>query len=87
MLEVHKWYNDFGKTCQQKVDIDFEPRYYLFDVPLVIVLMIFGFIMAFLSWKLYRQFGWNIYKKIGGDIHKQGMLDQMIIYFPIYFIY
>jgi len=49
-------------------------------MPLVIVLMIFALIMAFLSWKLYRQFGWNIYKKIGGDIHKQAMFRTYLIY-------
>jgi hypothetical protein len=41
----------------------------------MIALIIFGFIMAFLGWKLYRQLGWNIYKKIGGDINTQGTLD------------
>jgi hypothetical protein len=55
--------------------IDFNPGYISFDIPLMITSMIFGFIMAFLSWKLYRQLGWNIYKKIGGDINTQGTLD------------
>lgn len=80
MFEVQKWYKDFGKTCQIPLEIDFNPRFSSLDIPLVVVLMIFGFIMAFLSWKLYRQFGWNIYKKIGGDIHKQAMFRTYLIY-------
>ncbi|CAB4392497.1 unnamed protein product [Rhizophagus irregularis] len=80
MLEVQKWYKDFGKTCQIPLEIDFNPSFSSLDIPLVVVLMIFGFIMAFLSWKLYRQFGWNIYKKIGGDIQKQAMFRTYLIY-------
>lgn len=80
MLEVQKWYRDFGKTCQNPLEIDFNQRFSSLDIPLVVVLMIFGFIMAFLSWKLYRQFGWNIYKKIGGDINKQGTSDNIFLY-------
>lgn len=79
MFEVRKWYNDFGIACPTSV-LKFNPNYFTHDVPLVIILMIFGSIMAFLSWKLYLQFGWNIYKKIGGDIQKQAMFKTYLIY-------
>ncbi|PKK61402.1 hypothetical protein RhiirC2_870587 [Rhizophagus irregularis] len=72
ILEVRKWYRNFGNSCQVPLEFEFNPNFTSYDIPLMIALIIFGFIMAFLGWKLYRQLGWNIYKKIGGDINTQG---------------
>lgn len=74
MLEILKWYKSFG-NCQVPLEFDINPKFTSYDIPLMIALIIFGFIMAFLGWKLYRQLGWNIYKKIGGNISTQGTLD------------
>ncbi|RGB32850.1 hypothetical protein C1646_705815 [Rhizophagus diaphanus] len=80
ILEVRKWYGNFGKTCQAQLKFEFYPKFLSYDIPLMIALLIFGFIMAFLGWKLYRQLGWNIYKKIGGDINTQAMFKTYLIY-------
>ncbi|CAG8621913.1 10552_t:CDS:2, partial [Cetraspora pellucida] len=70
VFEVKKWYADLELACPNGFD-DFDPQFYFYDVPLVFVLLFFATIMAFLSWKLFRQFGWNIYRKIGADIKIQ----------------
>ncbi|CAG8679504.1 22470_t:CDS:2 [Gigaspora margarita] len=70
VFEVKKWYSDLAIACPGKLG-NLDPYFSYYDVPLVIVLLFFATIMAFLSWKLYRQFGWNIYRKIGADIKIQ----------------
>ncbi|CAB4393389.1 unnamed protein product [Rhizophagus irregularis] len=80
ILEVRKWYRNFGNSCQVPLEFEFNPNFTSYDIPLMIALIIFGFIMAFLGWKLYRQLGWNIYKKIGGDINTQAMFKTYLIY-------
>ena len=54
---------------------------YKFEVPLVVVLLVFGTTLGFLAFKLYQQFGWNIYKRIGADLKMQGMLIFIHILF------
>jgi len=69
MFEVRKWYTDLKKSCSvAELDLDYK----VYDVPLVAAVMVFGSIIAFLSWILYYQFGWKIYKKLGADINMQG---------------
>ncbi|CAG8439750.1 15757_t:CDS:2, partial [Acaulospora morrowiae] len=57
-------------ACKGRSSFDSQP--WKNDVPCVLVLFFFAFIMAYLSYKLYQSFGWNIYKKIGGDVKIQG---------------
>ncbi|CAG8654096.1 4723_t:CDS:2 [Dentiscutata erythropus] len=66
VFEVKKWYSDLEIACPGGFN-NLDPHFCYYDVPLVIVLLLSATIMAFLSWKLYRQFGWNIYRKIGAD--------------------
>ncbi|RIB05429.1 hypothetical protein C2G38_596441 [Gigaspora rosea] len=79
VFEVKKWYSDLVIACPGQFD-NLDPYFCYYDVPLVIVLLFFATIMAFLSWKLYRQFGWNIYRKIGADIKIQSMYKTMHIF-------
>ncbi|CAG8444780.1 378_t:CDS:2 [Diversispora eburnea] len=72
IFEILKWCSDLDKACAGEsayIDKNFGE----FDVPLVICLILFATIIAFLSFKLYQQFGWNIYKKIGADIKIQSI--------------
>ncbi|CAG8553117.1 34384_t:CDS:2 [Racocetra persica] len=73
VFEVKKWYADLESACPKKFDY-LDPQFYNYDMPLVFVLLVFATIMAFLSWKLFRQFGWNIYRKIGADIKIQSII-------------
>jgi len=38
----------------------------------IVILGVCAFVFAYLSFKLYLEFGWKIYKKIGADPRKRG---------------
>ncbi|CAG8690847.1 18637_t:CDS:2 [Gigaspora rosea] len=58
----------------------FRSQYGSNDIPLVVFLVIFASIIAFVSFKLYQEFGWNIYKRIGADIQMQKIYKTMLIF-------
>ncbi|KAF0538392.1 Golgi apparatus membrane protein [Gigaspora margarita] len=56
----------------------------ILDVLCTVLVFLFSIAVAFLSFKLYDQFGWNIYKKFGGDpkmqvIHKNYLAFLMLL--------
>ncbi|CAG8827683.1 2739_t:CDS:2, partial [Racocetra persica] len=57
-----------------------DPRHGSFDIPLVIALIIFATIIAFISFRLCVDFGWDNYKKIGADIQMQKMYKTVLIF-------
>ncbi|CAG8569367.1 18725_t:CDS:10 [Acaulospora morrowiae] len=79
ILEIRKWSSDLNAACGAVVP-NFDKDFGSYDVPLVVCLVIFSLIIAFLSWKLYQQFGWNIYKRIGADIRMQKIYKTILIF-------
>ncbi|RHZ75274.1 hypothetical protein Glove_216g132 [Diversispora epigaea] len=79
IFEISKWATDLDKTCEGESAL-IDKNFVKFDVPLVICLILFATIIAFLSFRLYQQFGWNIYKKIGADIKIQKIYKTMLIF-------
>jgi len=67
------------KQCLDKSPPD-NTTIYKFEVPLVVVLLVFGTSLGFLAFKLYQQFGWNIYKRIGADLRMQAIYRAMLIF-------
>ncbi|RHZ67397.1 hypothetical protein Glove_301g57 [Diversispora epigaea] len=51
-----------------------------YDIPLIIVYMLFATLMGFLCYHLYQEFGWNIYKTIGGNILMQRVYRTYLIF-------
>ncbi|CAI2172968.1 18253_t:CDS:2 [Funneliformis geosporum] len=78
IFEIKKWNSDLSSVLCQ--NIDFDRQFSSHDIPLVIVLVGFSLIMAFISFKLYQQFGWNNYKKIGADINVQKIYKATLIF-------
>ncbi|PKY55185.1 hypothetical protein RhiirA4_448296 [Rhizophagus irregularis] len=75
MLEILKWYKSFG-NCQVPLEFDINPKFTSYDIPLMIALIIFGFIMAFLGWKLYRQLA----------MFKTYLIYEMLLKLGLFFI-
>ncbi|CAG8628536.1 25468_t:CDS:2 [Gigaspora margarita] len=84
IFEIGKWISDLQKNCPgsayQSFTGQFRSQYGSNDIPLVVFLVIFSSIIAFVSFKLYQEFGWNIYKKIGADIQMQKIYKTMLIF-------
>ncbi|CAG8619958.1 16808_t:CDS:2 [Dentiscutata erythropus] len=83
IFEIKKWVSDLQiKNCPDNsaFTTQFAKQYGSYDIPLVIFLVIFASIIAFISFKLYQEFGWNIYKKIGADIQMQKIFKTMLIF-------
>ncbi|KAF0361206.1 hypothetical protein F8M41_014184 [Gigaspora margarita] len=84
IFEIGKWISDLQKNCPgsayQSFTGQFRSQYGSNDIPLVVFLVIFSSIIAFVSFKLYQFFCWNIYKKIGADIQMQKIYKTMLIF-------
>ncbi|CAG8579872.1 7442_t:CDS:10 [Diversispora eburnea] len=71
-LEVKKWYNDLSDACPNEInEINFSKRFFGYDLPLVIALLLFALIMSLLCYELYHIYGWFTYKTIGADVKIQ----------------
>ncbi|CAG8733881.1 9074_t:CDS:2 [Dentiscutata erythropus] len=77
-VEVKKWFIDFEEDCPGRLPL--HTQFVKYDMPLIIALFAFSIAMAFLCWKLYRQYGWNIYKRIGADVNMQTNYRTYLIY-------
>ncbi|RIB18043.1 hypothetical protein C2G38_2185742 [Gigaspora rosea] len=82
IFEISKWISDLQKNCPTNPTFtgQFRSQYGSNDIPLVVFLVIFASIIAFVSFKLYQEFGWNIYKRIGADIQMQKIYKTMLIF-------
>ncbi|RHZ82712.1 hypothetical protein Glove_104g22 [Diversispora epigaea] len=69
-LEVKKWYNDLSDACPNR-KIHFGARFFGYDLPLLISLLLFAFIMSLICYQLYHIYGWFTYKTIGADVKIQ----------------
>ncbi|KAF0420282.1 Golgi apparatus membrane protein [Gigaspora margarita] len=75
--------SDLSK-CVNQSSVVSPPDFLGNDIPCVIVLLMLAFIMSYLSYKLYKQFGWVNYKRIGGDpkmryIYKKHLIFLMLL--------
>ncbi|CAG8501682.1 8667_t:CDS:2 [Funneliformis caledonium] len=80
IFEIIKWKGDLSVNCETFPTDEIQRQFANFDLPLVIILVVFALIMACISFKLYKQFGWNIYKKIGADIEVQKIYKATLIF-------
>ncbi|CAJ0632939.1 6192_t:CDS:2, partial [Entrophospora sp. SA101] len=82
ILEVRKWYEDLKVACPGILRIfELSSKNRNYDLPLLGSELAFASLMAYLSFKLYQEFGWNIYKRIGADIQIQGSaIEACVVY-------
>jgi hypothetical protein len=68
LIEAKETHSKILNDCPT---IAFDPEFMIREVPNIVIITVLAFIMGYLSFKLYKQFGWIIYKKIGDDIQMQ----------------
>ncbi|CAG8614728.1 10380_t:CDS:10, partial [Ambispora leptoticha] len=61
-----------------------------FEITIIVLMVIFSFVFAYLAYKLYQEFGWSIYKRIGADLsmrdrYKMYQIFIMLLKFDIFF--
>jgi hypothetical protein len=63
-----KWLNLLKTTKYETIHLEIAEK---IEIALSVMILAFAVVMAFLSFKMSKQFGWNIYKKIGADVRIQ----------------
>ncbi|EXX65268.1 uncharacterized protein OCT59_025499 [Rhizophagus irregularis] len=77
LIETKETHNKILNDCPM---IAFDPEFMIREVPNIIMITLLAFVMGYLSFKLYKQFGWIIYKKIGDDIQMQSRYRTRLIF-------
>jgi hypothetical protein len=57
------------------------------EIGLSVMILGFATVMAYLSYRMSKQFGWNIYKKIGADVGIQSKVYQILIFLLAFFFF
>ncbi|KAH8914532.1 hypothetical protein BT69DRAFT_1232180 [Atractiella rhizophila] len=71
----------FGSTCRELADgtvLYNEVKKFIYVIPAVTAAG--TAVLAYLSWRLFAEFGWDVYRRIGADIQ----LKRMYFYYQIY---
>jgi len=77
LIEAKETHNQIQNDCPTIV---FDPEFMIREVPNIVMITFLAFVMGYLSFKLYQQFGWFIYVKIGGDIQMQSRYRTRLIF-------
>ncbi|GBC01920.1 hypothetical protein RclHR1_04390005 [Rhizophagus clarus] len=77
LIEVKQTHNKVLIECPM---IAFDPEFMIREVPNIIMITLLAFVMGYLSFRLYKQFGWIIYKKIGDDVQMQSRYRTRLIF-------